>query len=121
MSASVLGREELVKNMSSWHERLVGRFATQIEIIQGKMVAHARKGHGKAAHASGRFVTRLGALEEAIQPGKIYITDTTVRGIVEARMPYASFVEARYPFIGPARDAYAAEFLTRIRKVAGEK
>ncbi len=121
MSASVLGREELVKNMTSWHQRLVAKVVTQVEIIQSKVVAHARKGHGKGAHTRGRFETQTGVLEESIQPGKIYLTNNTVRGIVEARTEYASFVERLYPYVAPAVMAHAAEFRDRLRKVAGER
>jgi hypothetical protein len=117
----VLGRDELVKNMTSWHQRLVAKVVTQIEIIQSKVVASARKGHGRGAHSKGRFETDTGALEESIQPGKIYLTDNTVRGVIEARTEYASFVEKLYPYIAPAVMEHSAEFRSRLRKVAGEK
>jgi hypothetical protein len=105
--------------MSSWKDALAMRIVAQVEIIQSKVVAHARKGHGKSAHGQGRFVTQTGGLEESIQPGKVYITDNVVRGVVEARMPYASFVEGRYPFMFPAIAAHSAEFRQRLSKVAG--
>jgi hypothetical protein len=119
--ASVLGREQLVKNMTNWKAAFVAKIATQVEIIQSKVVDHARAGHGKGAHGRSRFETQTGGLEESIQPGKVYITESVVRGVVEARMPYASFVEAHYPFMVPAIAAHGQEFRNRLAKLAGER
>jgi hypothetical protein len=126
MSASVLGREQLVTNLSKFKRDLVDRLVTAVEIVQTKVVENARSKHGADAHRSGRFVTRTGGLEESIQPGEVKISNDMISGDIEARMPYASNVEdgtsknRPYPFMKPALFANAKELQARARKAMGD-
>lgn len=121
-SVSVLGREQLVLNLSRFSANLVGKLATAVEIVQSKVVEHARAKHGKDAHREDRFVTRTTGLERSIAAGGVKITDRMISGDVEARMPYASFVEegtsnARaYPFMKPALFSNGPELQARARQ-----
>jgi hypothetical protein len=124
MSVSVLGRDNLVQNLSKFRANVVSKLVTAVEIVQAKVVEHARAKHGKDSHRSGRFETQTGGLEESIQPGKVLITDKEVSGVIEARMPYASHVEygtsraKAFPFMLPALTANGPELQRRaIRAV----
>lgn len=121
MSAQVLGREALVRNLSSFREDLVERLVTAVEITQSAVVDAARREHGAGAHSLGRFETQTGNLEESIQPGGVKVDDRFVSGEVQARMAYAGYVEqgtsrARaYPFMLPAITTNQENFKARLR------
>jgi len=122
MSVAVLGREQLVTNLSKFKQDLVDRLVTAVEIVQTKVTEHARTKHGADAHRSDRFVTRTGGLEASIQQGEVKISNDMISGDVEARMPYASFVEdgtsrnRAYPFMKPALFANTKELQNRARQ-----
>jgi len=122
MSISVMGRENLVHNMSKFKADLVSRLATAMEIVQSKVVNSARSRHGARAHAAGRFETQTGGLEESISAGAVYVGEQSIRGVVEARMPYASFVEQGtsstkpYPFMLPAILENQNELIARVKQ-----
>jgi len=108
VKAIVFGRDALVHNMSKFKKSLVDKLVTAVEMTQVKVAEHAKKRHASNAHNYDRFVTRLGGLEQSIQPGQVYISDQVLRGVIDARMPYASYVEngtsrtKAYPFMLPA-------------------
>ncbi len=115
---SVLGREQLVKNFSSWSASLVTRLVTETEIVQAMVTGFAKSNHP--------YVDRTGNLTNSIQPGRVIVQDDSVAGEIAARMGYASFVEggtsrARpFPFLAPAIAAHVGQFRQRISKAIRE-
>jgi predicted acyltransferase (DUF342 family) len=132
-NVQVLGRETLVQNLSKFKAKLVSELVTAVEIVQSKVVSHARLRHGKNAHSIGRYVTRTGNLDASIQPGKVQIMDTEISGEIKAGMSYASFVEGdtkvtasgvelgtskrpAYPFLAPALFENTPELRVRAQR-----
>jgi HK97 gp10 family phage protein len=121
MSVSVLGREQLVQNLSKFKKDLVDRLVSATEMTQAAVQADARSRHGHDAHAQGRFITHSGGLEQSINPARVKLTDKFIEGEVVARMPYASYVEQGtsrnrpFPFLAPALIAQQEPFKARLR------
>lgn len=115
MSVTVLGREQLVQNLSRWRESLVERIVTHTEIVQAQVVDFAKANHP--------YTDRTENLTNSIQPGRIVVQDDVITAEVAARQEYAAFVEfgtsrARpFPFLAPAIAAHAGEFRKRIQRV----
>ena len=123
---NVTGVDQLFRNLTDYHAKVVDTVRTATEIIQAGVVNHARANHNANAHSIGRFVARTGQLEASIIPGSIVFTGDEVRAEVVANADYASFVEGvkpgeanlefgssrrkAYPFLGPAIAAHPKKF-----------
>lgn len=100
MSASVFGAEEVVLNLSKLAPRLVADLYQAADIATKAVADFAKLNHP--------YTDRTTNLTQSIQQGTIVILDSGVDATVEARQPYASFVEMGtsrskpYPFLWPA-------------------
>ena len=113
MSAEILGRAQLVKNFSDFHDKVVDAIVAQTEIIQARVANFAKSNH--------HYTDRTGNLTNSIQPGEIFVKNNVVEAEVAARMTYASYVEGgtskmrAFPYLHPAIVAHAGEFRSRIQ------
>lgn len=115
----LLGREQLVRNLSEFQKNVVRAIVIQVEITQIRIKEAAQADHGAGAHAQGRYVSRTETLSRSIQPGRVYVKDNEVSAEMragDAFANYASFVEKRYPYLGPAIRQYQNEFVDRVRR-----
>ncbi len=100
----ILGIDELVKNLSDMPAKIVTELVSAAEVGQARVVNAAR-----------RIVpVRTGALQASIGAGRILIDDKAVSAEVVAAMPYATYVEKRKPYLGPALHENNAGFVKSI-------
>ena len=125
-SIELVGQRDFVRNMSKFENNLVSLLVVACEMTQAKVVNHAKANHGAEAHKRGRFVTRTETLVKSILPGPVSIDSKGVECVVEARAPYAGYVEGDerwkttdigvYPFLKPAVEANRKYFNDRMKE-----
>ena len=117
MSGVLLGREVLVKNLSSFSTGFIAALTEAVEMTQANVSNFAKQNHP--------YIDRTGQLTNSIQPGRVLISKDDLTGEVLADKDYASFVELGtsrsrpFPFLYPAL-AQAAPFFRRVIKRAFE-
>lgn len=114
MSAvSILGVEDVVTNLSKLPPEIARELAVAADVTTKLIVNEAKQNHP--------YMDRTGNLTQSIQQGVIVILDDGVDATVEARQPYASYVEfgtARskpYPFMWPAVAAHQQTFFRQCK------
>ena len=105
-NVSILGRENLINNLSTFSAKVVREFIHATEITQAEVTNFAKQKHP--------YKDRTGNLTASIQPGSIYITNKTISGVIEARMQYASYVERTHPYLFPAIVASKSKYKKRM-------
>lgn len=88
----ISGIDKLVENLSHYQDKLVAAIEEAAGVGQALVVNSARS----------IVPVRTGALQNSIGPGRLEITDKAVRAEVVAAMVYATYVEKKKPYLGPA-------------------
>lgn len=101
------GIPELVSNLSKFEDNLVDGVVAATEVAQARIVNSARR----------TVPVKTGALQNSIGAGRIEVTNTKVRGEVVAAMNYATYVEKRKPYLGPALLANERGYVASIAQV----
>lgn len=83
MSASILGFEALIKNLTKFHKERVKKIQIAVQISQAKVVDEARVLVPK----------RTRALLKSIMPGVVIIEPDKIEGEIRADIEYANYVE----------------------------
>lgn len=111
MSVSMFGVSDVVQNLSRLPQAIAEELAVAADITAKQVVDFAKQHHP--------YRDRTGNLTQSIQQGVIIVLDQEVDATVEARQPYASFVEfgtsraKPYPFLWPAVAAHQRVFLAQ--------
>lgn len=118
MSGELLGRDTLVKNMSSFEAKFVEKLVRAVEVTQALISNFAKQNHP--------YKDRTGQLTNSIQPSEVTVTETMVEGAILADKDYASYVELGtskshpYPFLFPALASQQESFRIRVKNAFSE-
>lgn len=113
----VAGHEKVIANLKmldSKYLKYVGEAVEQSCVI---VADRAKADHNPGlAHSKNRYANRTTNLTNSIAPRLIKVSVESVEGEVGSNLEYAAYIEAIYPYLGPALIQGKPGFKKRLHK-----